>query len=62
VDAGVVLSNLGREIHAFIWRFVGFVKLGNSGNVQKKTAGFEVLTAVSAKMAVFWDVAPCALV
>jgi hypothetical protein len=35
---------------------VGFVKQGIY------SVGFEVLTAVSTKMAVFWVVAPCSLV
>jgi hypothetical protein len=30
--------------------------------LQTRTAGFENLTAVSMKMAVFWDVAPCSVV
>jgi hypothetical protein len=32
------------------------------GTLQCSVVGFEVLTAVSTKMAVFWVVAPCSLV
>jgi hypothetical protein len=34
----------------------------NSNLMKQKGYGFEVLTAVSTKMAVFWVVAPCSLV
>jgi hypothetical protein len=34
----------------------------NVTNTMKYFVGFEVLTAVSMKMAVFWVVAPCSLV
>jgi hypothetical protein len=38
-------------------------KMKNGKRTKKiKGAGFEVLTAVSTKMAVFWVVAPCSLV
>jgi hypothetical protein len=38
------------------------VILLNNKNYHKHPVGFEVLTTVSTKMAVFWVVAPCSLV
>jgi hypothetical protein len=35
---------------------------GKNNEVYKNLVGFEVLTAVSMKFAVFWVVAPCSLV
>jgi hypothetical protein len=39
-----------------------FVSLKSGNNTIFTTVGFEVLTAVRTKMAVFWVVAPCSLV
>jgi hypothetical protein len=36
--------------------------MSNFLNIHTAKVGFEVLTTVSAKMAVFWVVAPCSLV
>jgi hypothetical protein len=46
------------------WQALATVSVGQSvsGTAQVDKVGFEVLTAVSMKMAVFWVVAPCSLV
>jgi hypothetical protein len=43
-------------------KYLGMMISYQNGIMKKLRAGFEVLTAVSMKMAVFWVVAPCSQV
>jgi hypothetical protein len=50
------------NINLFFYFNLFICDLFNDADSNSRQVGFEVLTAVSTKMAVFWVVAPCSLV